>query len=104
MQASPRTGPRFWSWNAPAKDTLADADSPSMTKATGPLNRLALGRFLFGNEGIGKVRGGIGKVIPEQLHPVGLPAWIAPEVDHQGPTMFSHAFKAQTEPPLKISP
>ena len=59
---------------------------------------------LFGNKGIGEVRGGIGQVIPKQLHSVGLTAWIASEVDHQRPTMFSNVFKSQSDPTLKISP
>ena len=59
---------------------------------------------LFGNKGIGEVRGGIGQVIPKQLHSVGLTAWIASEVDHQGASMPSQLLKSQTKPTLKISP
>ena len=59
---------------------------------------------LFGNKGIGEVRGGIGQVIPKQLHSVGLTAWIASEVDHQGALMPSQLLKPQTKPTLKISP
>ena len=59
---------------------------------------------LFRNKGIGKVRGGIGKVVPKQFHAVGLSPGIASEVDHQRASILSNVFKSQTEPPLEISP
>ena len=59
---------------------------------------------LFRNKGIGKVCGGIGKVVPKQFHAVGLSAGIASEVDHQWSSMLSNVFKSQTEPTLEISP